>query len=47
MKQFMNNVKKAQKYIYDGDIFQVVLSKNLKFNIKGNLFYLYSLLKRN
>ncbi|MGD1835209.1 MAG: anthranilate synthase component I family protein [Nitrososphaeraceae archaeon] len=45
MKQFMNNVKKAQKYIYDGDIFQVVLSKNLKFNIKGNLFYLYSLLR--
>ena len=45
MKKFINNVKKAQKYIYDGDIFQVVLSKNFKFKIKGNLFYLYSLLR--
>jgi anthranilate synthase component 1 len=39
-------VKKAQRYIYDGDIFQVVLSKNFKFNIEGNPLNVYSSLRK-
>ena len=44
-KEFIKMIKKAQKYIYEGDIFQVVLSKNLKFTIEGNLLNIYSSLR--
>jgi anthranilate synthase component 1 len=44
--QFIQMVKKAQRYIYDGDIFQVVLSKNFKFNIEGNPLNVYSSLRK-
>lgn len=44
--QFIQIVKKAQRYIYDGDIFQVVLSKNFKFNIEGNPLHIYSSLRK-
>lgn len=44
--EFIKMVRKAQKYIYDGDIFQVVLSKNFKFNIEGNLLRVYSSLRK-
>ena len=43
--EFIKMVKKAQHYIYEGDIFQVVLSKNFKFNIEGNLLQVYSSLR--
>ena len=43
--EFIKMVKKAQNYIYEGDIFQVVLSKNFKFDIEGNLLQLYSFLR--
>ena len=43
--QFIKMVKKAQRYIYEGDIFQVVLSKNYKFNIEGNLLRVYDSLR--
>ncbi|HYY71071.1 MAG TPA: chorismate-binding protein [Nitrososphaeraceae archaeon] len=43
--EFIKMVKKAQHYIYEGDIFQVVLSKNYKFNIEGNLLNIYSSLR--
>ncbi len=43
--QFIKMVKKAQRYIYEGDIFQVVLSKNYKFNIEGNLLKVYDSLR--
>ena len=43
---FIKMVRKAQRYIYDGDIFQVVLSKNFKFNIEGNLLRVYSSLRK-
>jgi len=43
--EFIKMVKKAQHYIYEGDIFQVVLSKNFKFNIEGNLLKVYSSLR--
>jgi anthranilate synthase component I len=44
--QFIQMVKKAQRYIYDGDIFQVVLSKKFKFNIEGNPLHVYSSLRK-
>lgn len=44
-KEFMKMVTKAKRYIYDGDIFQVVLSKNFKFDIEGNLLTIYSRLR--
>ena len=43
--EFIKMVRKAQRYIYDGDIFQVVLSKNYKFNIEGNFLQVYSSLR--
>ena len=43
--EFIKMIKKAQQYIYEGDIFQVVLSKNYKFNIEGNLLKIYSSLR--
>lgn len=45
--EFIKMVRKAQRYIYDGDIFQVVLSKNFKFNIEGNLLRVYSSLRKS
>jgi anthranilate synthase component 1 len=43
--EFIKMVKKAQHYIYEGDIFQVVLSKNFKFKIEGNLLKVYASLR--
>jgi anthranilate synthase component 1 len=43
--EFIKMVNKAQNYIYEGDIFQVVLSKNFKFEIEGNLLQVYSSLR--
>jgi anthranilate synthase component 1 len=44
-KDFVKMVKKAKRYIYDGHIFQVVLSKSMKFTVKGNLIDLYAKLR--
>jgi len=44
-KEYMNMVKKAKQYIYQGDIFQVVLSKNTILTIKGDLLPVYSKLR--
>jgi len=44
-KQFIERVNKSKKYIYNGDIFQVVLSKSMSFNISGNLLGVYENLR--
>jgi anthranilate synthase component I len=44
-KQFIERVNKSKKYIYDGDIFQVVLSKSMSFNITGELLGVYENLR--
>jgi anthranilate synthase component 1 len=44
--KFVDSVKKAKKYIRDGDIFQVVLSKRFKFSFKGDLIGFYSELRK-
>ena len=44
-RDFVKMVKKAKRYIYDGHIFQVVLAKNMRFRVKGNLIGLYARLR--
>ena len=43
--EFVNMVEKAKKYIYEGDIFQVVLSNPQKACAEGSLFDLYRVLR--
>jgi anthranilate synthase component 1 len=43
--EFIKAVKKLKKYIYDGDVYQVVLSRKMKFSIKGNLLPVYRMLR--
>jgi len=43
--QFIKIVKRSKKYIHDGDVFQVVLSKKMKFNVKGSLLSVYKCLR--
>jgi anthranilate synthase component 1 len=42
---FVKMVKKAKKYVHDGDVFQVVLAKSMKFTVKGSLISLYDSLR--
>ncbi|MCY6483211.1 anthranilate synthase component I [Clostridium aestuarii] len=44
-EQFMQMVEKAQKYIYEGDIFQVVLSQRWEIGIKEDPFTIYRKLR--
>jgi anthranilate synthase component 1 len=45
-QKFSEMVSKAKKYIHDGDIFQVVLSRRFNFDAKGDLLKVYSALRR-
>lgn len=42
---YCNMVEKAKKYIYEGDIFQVVLSNRLEAKMEGSLFDTYRVLR--
>ena len=44
-QRFVKMVKKAKHYVYEGDVFQVVLAKSMKFTIKGSLIDLYASLR--
>ena len=43
--EFANIVSKAKKYIYDGDIFQVVLSRKFSFEADGDYLKVYKKLR--
>jgi anthranilate synthase component 1 len=43
--RFENNVRKAQRYIRAGDIFQAVLSRRFEFSFKGDLINFYRALR--
>jgi len=43
--RFERIVERAKNYIYDGDIYQVVLSKRFNFAVKGNLINVYDKLR--
>jgi anthranilate synthase component I len=45
-KEFVKKVKKVKKYLNDGDIFQTVLSKKIKFICDGNPLFLYQNLRK-
>ena len=44
-EEFCDKVRKAKDYIYEGDIFQVVLSNRLEADFKGSLFDTYRILR--
>ena len=44
-EKFRQEVERAKKYIYEGDIFQVVLSQRLKVGLEGDSFSLYRSLR--
>lgn len=44
-EQFCQMVEKAKRYIYEGDIFQVVLSNRLDADFEGSLFDTYRVLR--
>ena len=44
-KKFTSIVEKAKKYIYDGDIFQVVLSRKFSFDADGDYLKVYEKLR--
>jgi anthranilate synthase component 1 len=44
-KDFVKKVTKSKKYIQRGDIYQVVLSKKMKFKIRGNVLNVYERLR--
>lgn len=44
-KTFHSNVEKAKEYIYEGDIFQVVLSQRFEVPFEGDRFTLYRALR--
>jgi len=45
-EEFCAMVERARKYIYEGDIFQVVLSNRLEADIEGSLFETYGILRK-
>jgi anthranilate synthase component 1 len=44
-EEFIKAVNKLKRYIYDGDVYQVVLSRKMKFNVRGNLLSVYRYLR--
>ncbi len=44
-ENFTQMVKNAKKYIHDGDIFQVVLSRKFSFNANGDFLKVYKILR--
>jgi anthranilate synthase component 1 len=44
-ERFVRMVKKAKKYVYDGDVFQVVLAKSSRFKVEGDMLRFYSALR--
>ncbi|MGI0009805.1 MAG: anthranilate synthase component I family protein [Nitrosopumilaceae archaeon] len=45
-QKFSKMVESVKKYIYDGDIFQVVLSRRFNFDAKGDLLRVYKVLRQ-
>lgn len=44
-QEFESMVKRAKEYVYEGDIFQVVLSQRFETNFEGDRFMLYRALR--
>ena len=44
-ERYCEMVEKAKRYIYEGDIFQIVLSNRLSASFEGSLFHTYRILR--
>jgi anthranilate synthase component 1 len=44
--EFISNVKKAKQYVYQGEVFQVVISRKFKFRLSGDPIHLYQNLRK-
>jgi len=44
--KFISNVKKAKEYVYEGEVFQVVISRKFKFQLYGDPLLLYQNLRQ-
>jgi anthranilate synthase component I len=44
--EFLSNVKKAKQYVYQGEVFQVVISRKFKFRLYGDPMHLYQNLRK-
>lgn len=44
-QEFIEMVERAKEYLYDGDVFQIVLSRRITFKTSGNLLEVYSSLR--
>jgi len=45
-RDFISKVKKAKDYVYDGEVFQVVLSRKFIFKVRGDPMILYENLRK-
>ena len=44
--EFISNVKKAKEYVYEGEVFQVVISRKFKFRLYGDPIIFYQNLRK-
>jgi anthranilate synthase component I len=44
--EFISNVKKAKQYVYQGEVFQVVISRKFNFRLYGDPMHLYQNLRK-
>jgi anthranilate synthase component I len=44
--KFISNVKKAKEYVYEGEVFQVVISRKFNFRLYGDPILLYQNLRK-
>ena len=45
-RRFISNVKKAKEYVFEGEVFQVVISRKFKFRLYGDPMLLYQNLRK-
>lgn len=44
--KFISKVKKAKEYVYEGEVFQVVISRKFNFRIRGDPMHIYENLRK-
>ena len=45
-RKFISKVKKAKEYVYEGEVFQVVISRKFNFRIHGDPMHIYENLRK-
>jgi anthranilate synthase component I len=44
--KFISKVKKAKEYVYEGEVFQVVISRKFNFRVRGDPMHIYENLRK-